>query len=199
MQIWFSSDSHFGHENLWCNFTTPCPDCQFIGQGRWNAGDEYCPYCQGTGKIPARPFTSTNEMDELMIEKWNAVVKPSDHAYHLGDVAMKKPYLQLVRRLNGHKRLILGNHDIFKVEDYMAVGFEKICAVRVLDNILFTHIPVHPFSLGRFAANGHGHTHSAQPYPRVEGKGPYINLCVEQTGYAPVSLEWVKAKVKEIG
>lgn len=60
-----------------------------------------------------RPFDSVDEMNEVMIERWNAVVKPTDVVIHFGDVALGQIVnsLPLVGRLNGTKSLIPGNHD----------------------------------------------------------------------------------------
>ncbi len=63
-------------------------------------------------KYCKRPFTSVEEMDEAMIEKWNAKVGYGDTVYIIGDFAWKKstvPYL--CTRLKGKKILIVGNHD----------------------------------------------------------------------------------------
>lgn len=139
-----------------------------------------------------RPFACAAEMDEAIVKRWNEVVKPSDHVYHLGDVAMRKPDLATVKRLNGKKRLVMGNHDIFEVKDYLAAGFQKVMAVRVLDNVLLSHFPVHPGSLGRFRGNAHGHIHE-KPSPA----GPYLNLCVERTNYTPVTLEDVVKQFRD--
>lgn len=61
-------------------------------------------------ELAKRPFASVEEMDEAMIERWNARVAKGDLIYHIGDFAFTDhmPYLS---RLNGQKRLILGNHD----------------------------------------------------------------------------------------
>jgi calcineurin-like phosphoesterase family protein len=143
-------------------------------------------------KYSSRPFANAAEMDEAMVANWNAVVKPSDHVYHLGDVAMRAQHLDAVMpRLNGHKRLVRGNHDIFKTKKYLK-WFEEIHGMRVMDNMLFTHVPIHPGSLGRFRANVHGHTHESTALAF-----PYVNVCVEQTGYTPISLEYLSAKVRE--
>lgn len=140
-----------------------------------------------------RPFANAADMDEAIVERWNAVVQPSDHVYHLGDVCMRKPSLAIVGRLNGKKRLIRGNHDILDTKDYLKAGFQEIHGVRVLDGVLFSHFPVHPGSLGRFAANAHGHIHQ-QPAP----EGRYLNLCVEWTDYRPVPLEVVSQRAKAL-
>ena len=140
---------------------------------------------------PVRSFDSVQEMDEFMIEKWNSVVKPSDHVYHLGDVAMKRVHLPTVGRCNGHKRLVRGNHDIFRTKDYLQY-FDEIYATRVLDGMIFTHIPIHPESMGRFGVNVHGHVHG-QPQGQYGPK--YYNVSVEVMGYEPVSLEDLKKLV----
>ena len=69
-------------------------------------------YCQ-------RPFTSAEEMDSEITERWNAVVKPKDIVYHLGDFALVRGsretrrayYRDIVDSLNGSIILIPGSHD----------------------------------------------------------------------------------------
>ena len=175
MTIFFISDTHFDHANI---LTFKRAD--------------------GT---PLRPFAHVEEMNETMIANWNAVVKPSDHVYHLGDVTMARGKATthidtIMSRLNGHKRICLGNHDQL-VSGWYYRWFEKVKAYNVLDNILFSHIPIHPNSLGRFKAHVHGHLHANvvelsphHPDPR------YLNLCVEQTQYAPVAFETIQGKFK---
>ena len=132
---------------------------------------------------PLRSFSCIEEMDEHMIERWNSVVRPQDHIYHLGDVVMRQQVLDVVMpRLNGHKRLVRGNHDIFRTKHYMRY-FDEIYGVRVLDNMIFSHIPIHPESLGRFKANVHGHTHGQRPLG-----GKYIDVSVENIDFTPVPL-----------
>lgn len=138
-------------------------------------------YCQ-------RPFASTEEMDEAMIERWNAVVRPSDHIYHLGDVAMRKAdLLRVMPRLVGHKRLVRGNHDIFPTKEYLKF-FDEIHGVRVFDRMVFSHFPLHPTSIERFAGNIHGHIHELEAFSLS-----HVNISVEQTNYTPITLDQVKA------
>jgi calcineurin-like phosphoesterase family protein len=142
--------------------------------------------------VRLRGFRSVQEMDELMIERWNETVRPQDHVYHLGDVTMRREFLDVVKRLNGHKRLIFGNHDIFDYGCYVKAGFKKLMAYRVVDRIIFSHVPVHPAQLSRFRLNVHGHLHTnrvMEPGSLTKPDRRYTNVCVEQTGYVPVSLE----------
>ena len=165
--IWLISDTHFGHRNMAEVFT----------------------HADGS---PMRPFATVTEMDDYMITMWNQKVRPQDHVWHLGDVAMaREPLQRIVPQLHGHKRLVRGNHDIFKTKVYLDVGFEEIRGVSVLNGLVFTHIPIHERSLGRFRANVHGHTHAEPDY------GPkYLNVSVERIAYTPISLEDVDARVR---
>jgi len=165
MQLWFISDTHFGHENMYSKFT--------LEDGS-----------------PARPFKSAAEADAIMVERWNKLVKPSDHIYHLGDVAIDRKWLSILGLCNGHKRLIRGNHDIFKTKMYLPY-FEEIYGVRVLDKIIFSHVPLARECLDsprRKWMNVHGHTHT------IKLNGPYLNICVEQTNYSPISLEEIRSR-----
>ena len=163
-RVFVISDTHFGHTKTWAEFKRE----------------------DGT---PMRPFTSTEEMDETMVNNWNNTVRPEDHIYHLGDVVIGRKHLQIIRRLNGHKRLVLGNHDIFTVEEYLDVGFEKVYGVRVWPKhgYIMSHIPLHPDQLkSRNWINLHGHLHVNHV------KGPdaerYKNVSVEQINYTPLLL-----------
>lgn len=129
-----------------------------------------------------------------MIERWNATVKPQDYVYHLGDLTLLRgsnaaQKLSFVRGLNGHKRLILGNHDHFDVKEYRDAGFEKVFGLhRPQRDIILSHIPLHEGSLSGVRLNIHGHIHRHNSPP-----GPYRNACVEKWNYTPVAWEVICA------
>ena len=81
-KLWFTADSHFGHVNI-LNYTK-------------------------------RPWSTVDQMNEALVENWNAVVAPEDTVIVLGDFAMgvRKDTCPIGKRLNGHKILVPGNHDI---------------------------------------------------------------------------------------
>jgi calcineurin-like phosphoesterase family protein len=61
-----------------------------------------------------RPFSNVDEMNHTIIKNWNAVVKPEDNVWVLGDLAVEGSYklgIELAQQLVGRKRLIMGNHD----------------------------------------------------------------------------------------
>lgn len=183
VDIWVVSDWHLFHENI-------------ISYGE-------------------RPFTSAIEMNDALLTYHNELVKPNDHVYMLGDATIlrgsggsqsAKRFIELVRKFNGHKRIIPGNHDHFPVKVYVEAGFEKVVGTgRWIDNLLFSHYPVHPSSIGTATANVHGHTHQKPDLPPARSKGykeddpeiirPYINVCVERTNYRPLHLDEVKMKI----
>ena len=145
-----------------------------------------------------RPFPNVKKMNEAMVERWNAVIKPEDKVYHLGDVYFPGDvthWSQFFSKLHGHKRLILGNHDNAK-DQVLQHTFEKIDAWRMFPELglLLTHVPVHESALARGPkgnvtkrsklVNVHGHIHN-----NLSPAGPYINACVEWTNYKPVHIE----------
>ena len=98
-----------------------------------------------------------------------------------------------------------GNHDLFKTREYIECGWEEIYGSRVIDNIFFTHVPVHPKCVGRFQAIVHGHTHTQnnfEPVIRIDKNQnvtycPFINICVERTDYRPVSFQELKERIQK--
>lgn len=145
-----------------------------------------------------RPFSSIEEMDETIVERWNSVVHAKDTVYHLGDVAIPRSGLKNLARCNGRKILIRGNHDTFKLKDY-AEYFEDIRGAMfhhagngLPGGLVFTHIPVHPDNLqGHYLGCVHGHLHCHLVTKEGQPDKRYFNACVERNNFAPVPLEKV--------
>lgn len=65
-------------------------------------------------KYCKRPFIDENEMNEVIISRWNSTVSPKDIVYVVGDVTFEKDEAkrdQILYQLNGEKHLVWGNHD----------------------------------------------------------------------------------------
>jgi calcineurin-like phosphoesterase family protein len=145
-------------------------------------------------------------MDEAMVKAWNERVKPTDKVYHLGDVVINRKALGIMRRLNGDKVLIRGNHDIFRDDEYRE-HFRELRAYHVMNGMILSHIPLHPESLGRFGVNIHGHLHANRVMlPGFNGKitdivdTRYHCVCVEQTpDFAPILFEDVIKRIEAEG
>jgi calcineurin-like phosphoesterase family protein len=142
-----------------------------------------------------RPFTTLDEMHHTIIRNWNSVVTPADKVYHLGDVTFQYNGLfsEIMSQLNGHKRLLVGNHDKLQNPNLFR-WFDKVDLWRGFRDGNFTcsHIPLRLDSLRDGAFNVHGHTHE-----RVLTDPHYINVCVEQTDYTPVSMDWIKSTIQQ--
>ena len=60
-----------------------------------------------------RNFSSVKEMNEVIVERWNNMVKSDDIIYHLGDMALTDTVdaITYIKKLNGFIWWIRGNHD----------------------------------------------------------------------------------------
>jgi len=135
-------------------------------------------------RFTERPFRNTNHMNESMIKRWNSRVRESDEVLHLGDFAVSflRDIKYVRNRLNGRIYLILGNHDK-KKKDMEEAGFNVINQPFKYRNMLLSHRPLDNVSNGYI--NVHGHTHQRLYH------GRYINVCVEQTNYTPITFDSV--------
>lgn len=160
VKIYVISDTHFGHENSL----------------KWTDSEG--------NKL--RPFNTVDDLNNTIITNWNNTVTNQDHVYHLGDVVINKKYLDLVKQLNGHKRLVRGNHDIESTSKFIEVEFKEIYGVRVFPGLkcILSHFPIHIECLREDWINVHGHLHSSNLNDLR-----YINVSVEQINYTPVCLE----------
>ena len=185
MKVFFTSDLHFGHENVL--------------------------------RFDNRPFETVAEMDEELMKRWNAKVDKGDLVYILGDMIWRASTNEapvLLRKLNGQKILIKGNHDRFiknaaaKKELAAVKDYDDIC-VKLEDGTQRRCILSHyfmPFYIGhRYSAiHLHGHSHNTEEsleekhitaYLRAKG----YNLEVYNVGcmywnYEPVTLDEILQK-----
>jgi len=85
----------------------------------------------------SRPFSNVNEMNETLIQRWNAKVKKGDEVYVLGDFCFDRDgdrANEFLNRLNGQKFLIKGNHDKFIKAKY----FDRSLFVWIKDYAVIT-------------------------------------------------------------
>lgn len=142
-----------------------------------------------------RGFSTVEEHDEYIIEKWNSVVSKRDVTYILGDVTMEKssPY-HLLDRLNGIKHVVLGNHDRKQDVKKLLEHVESVAGMIQYKGIMLTHCPIHPMELDyRFKHNIHGHIHEKQVMKMLDGweeiDERYICVSCERVDYLPKTLE----------
>lgn len=175
--IFVISDTHFGHEKC-------------------------LTFKDKKGELIRPEFSCVEEMDETIIDNWNKTVKPEDKVYHLGDFSFggKHNIKKYSERLNGHKRLILGNHD-YEAKDYVN-HFEKVMSWRHLGKfdmpVYLCHFPLrseaYDYRDDRRGINIHGHLHEKQ----LNGNPPtHVNVCVEQIRYTPITIEEIISRIKK--
>ena len=158
-------------------------------------------------RFDERPFASVEEMSRSIIENWNSVVGAEDDVYVLGDFAWKNDQGdEVLRKLNGNKFLILGNHD--RPTDYMRKGFVWIKDyAEIVDNgtrVVLCHYPIaHWKNADRGAVHLYGHIHTSRdsrPFNEyrqlMRDRGiPYecYNVGCMLHGYFPKTLEQIIA------
>lgn len=147
MNIYYISDIHFSHKEIidFCN----------------------------------RPYENIQDMNEDIIRRWNSVVTPNDVVRIVGDIAMPKTkediqnVIQLVKRLNGNKTLIIGNHDykLIKNKDFVKLFSSVENYMVTKDNgrkVVLFHYPTEEWE-GFFKGyiHVHGHLHDKDESIRV--------------------------------
>ena len=157
-----------------------------------------------------RGFTNVEEMNEVIVERWNSIVKPEDEVYHLGDFAMNDidaaiPY---INRLNGTIRWIIGNHDTEKkigkiIEECPAVweiGWAYQFKYNKKYSIYMSHYPALTanFDDKKFSQHVialHGHTHQRVNWLQLDNPFMY-HVGLDSHNNTPVHIDEVLADIK---
>lgn len=112
-----------------------------------------------------RPFSNVEDMNRLLIERWNGVVNSSDTVYVVGDFSYGygADIVSTAQRLNGKKILIRGNHDsdvnlkyaFAEIHDYLETKVEE-------GSVILCHYPLVSFKDMQKGGTIHiyGHVHN---------------------------------------
>jgi len=138
---------------------------------------------------PFRPFDTIEEHDAELVRRWNSVVGPKDIVWHLGDFCFGKRNIDIAAQLNGSKRLVMGNHDMYGIEGYLKY-FDRVFGCSEYKGMIFSHMPVHPNQFPRYYMNVHGHLHTKFVL-KDDGTRDfrYFNSSCEQINLTPVPLD----------
>jgi len=169
-----------------------------------------------------RPYTSVEQMNEMLVKNWNDLVQPQDTVYCLGDFSLAlRPVELYTPRLNGYKILIAGNHDWVHpahkkskgdrgpqiIQKYKDCGWNEIHTTLELDidgkKVILCHLPYKGDSTDerypkyRLEDEGKpvicGHVHQHWK-TKITPKGTLmINVGVDVWDMKPVTLETIKS------
>lgn len=187
-KLFFTSDTHFSHENI----------------------IKYC----------FRSFRTIDEMNQKLIENWNKIVGKNDIIFHLGDFIFtsgKRSQRQIetekiLQKLNGHKYLIIGNHD--KEPTYKATGwirYDNILEVHYQDYhpIILCHYPMIVWNKSQYGSyHFYGHCHGTlgthkdfhrghNPVAKIISFRKMMDVGVDSWDYRPVSFDTIKLELDE--
>ena len=168
IETWVTSDTHFHHAALMKHY-------------------------EDRGK-----FATIEELDEWMIDEWNARVKKNDVVFHMGDFGCFdiNKNVEIVRRLNGKLHLVPGNHDrkLIKDERFQrrcSIIYQKDAAVSIEgQQIHLYHFPIWEWEqIHRGWWHLHGHLH-AKPHG-IPGK--IMDAGADGNGLVPYHFDEVRA------
>lgn len=178
-------------------------------------------------KFCSRPFKSIDEMTEGLITNHNAIVKPGDKTWHLGDFSMNKRWVKdVLPRLNGTHVLVMGNHDQchrvnFKptqleaqanaLKFYHEAGFEEVMeyAKLTIDELTLHmhHMPYtedhtkdqryREYRLKPNKLPGHWLLHGHIHQLRRIGERQ-LNVGVDVNNYRPISLDEIVQDIRKV-
>lgn len=137
-----------------------------------------------------RPFKNVEEMNAVLVKRWNEHVGQNDTVYLLGDIGDES----FIKDLNGRKLLVKGNHDTSENEHYRRSGFEEVYDLPVIfENFwILSHEPLYVCKNMPYA-NIFGHVHANPIYKDCSEQSFCVS--VERIGFAPVSFEEIKRRI----
>lgn len=165
MTVFFTSDNHFSHRNI----RKFCPD--------------------------TRQGVDADEMNRLMIRKWQEQVQQNDTVYMLGDCFFcnAEKAINIMRQLPGQKHLIFGNHDqVIRSNSDLSAQFESTAEWRQIylpapgasagsaQKVILHHYPClswKDMQKGSFHLYGHIHSRFGEiPHPIIGGRAMDVGI-----------------------
>lgn len=149
-----------------------------------------------------RPFANLDEMRETLISNHNAIVKPGDLVYHLGDMFWRTLTLEgalaIMDRLNGVHYYVSGNHEeLMEKHEELRKRFVWVRERHKLKIKNMPHIVLDHFA-GRVWDGSHngswqlyGHSHGGLR----EDDSLSFDVGVDAQKYFPIMLEQVTVRM----
>lgn len=143
-----------------------------------------------------RPFRDREEMDEMMVERWNATVSAQDEVWHLGDFAYRcgpNRLSTIFKSLNGRaKHLVRGSHDRGSVLALPWTSIQDYAEILIDGRLLILfHYPLRKWNKFRFGSILlHGYDHGSC----ADAAGS-CDVGVDVWNFEPIGLEQVLAKI----
>ena len=147
-----------------------------------------------------RPFKDINEMHRAIINNINSTLNPEDELWILGDITMlgndhvRKVKNELDKIKNRNLHLVLGNHDSWRMKNYLEAGFRTIHSTMWFSynkyNFFLFHDPAEYVAVQNAFPNSValvGHVHELFKH-LLPGKS-VINVGVDVWNFEPVSLD----------
>lgn len=179
-KVFFTSDTHFGHESI-------------------------LRFCD-------RPFGSKEEMNETLISNWNNIVPHDGIVFHLGDFIFGGAglYKDIIQKLNGNIRLVIGNHDINALRQGFYKYFESVNQQELIQvgnsTIYLNHYPMLTYA-GIYKENNpwiqcFGHVHLSKyknigkDFDRLKFLLPtQYDVGVDLNYFSPISFNKLKQRI----
>lgn len=165
MNVFFTSDTHFGHDAL---------------------------VHKGLRIIPG--VETIDQHDALLAARWNSLVGKNDTVYHLGDFAWREP-AKYRGMLNGQIHLVLGNHDRIRAADKgLFESISDIKRVRVGERrIYMCHYAMRVWNTSHYGAwHLYGHSHGSLP---DDPNSRSLDVGVDCWNYYPVTVAQLEEKM----
>ena len=145
-------------------------------------------------------FSSVEEMNETIINNWNARVKGNDKVYVMGDMFYKADHEnveEVLSRLKGKLYLCRGNHDGSWLEGTdFAKYFVKVEYMMEENDgqrgLTLCHYPLLTWKHQKKSYMIHGHLHvdtSDDFWPLIRSRERLLNAAVEINGFSPVTFD----------
>lgn len=127
-----------------------------------------------------RGWDSAASFEKDFVSGYLSAVQEHQVVWFLGDIFGGNKPSDLLVDLPGTKHLILGNHDTFTHDQYLAAGFSSVRAMAfsARTGVVLTHYPVHPHYFSHRQErwiNLHGHLHT-----EIIPDQRYRNCCIDQ-------------------
>lgn len=148
-------------------------------------------------RLANRPFANLKDMEDAIVTKWNKKIKKSDEVFIIGDFMYRGSGIEanrILKRLNGRKYLIIGNHEKYLKEPdfdrslFVWIKYYYSFKENKQKYVLF-HYPIMEWDgyySGAIHLYGHVHGNNTDKFESLLGPKA-INVGVDVNNFEPLS------------